>query len=122
MDTLKQEQKVQIKDSEQSGLEIPRLLTKNIENPLEAVEYENRNCSIYGSDGKLVFEMKNCKIPKKWSQVAADIMISKYFRKAGVPQYDDNGNIKMDSNGKIELGPEKTATTGWMLEILGSKI
>ncbi len=109
MDTLKQEQKVQIKDSEQSGLEIPRLLTKNIENPLEAVEYENRNCSIYGSDGKLVFEMKNCKIPKRWSQVAADIMISKYFRKAGVPQYDDNGNIKMDSNGKIELGPEKTA-------------
>ncbi len=35
--------------------------------------------------------MKDAEIPASWSQVASDIMVSKYFRKAGVPQVDAAG-------------------------------
>ena len=52
--------------------------------------------------------MKDFDVPKKWSQNAGHIMISKYARKAGVPQYDENGKILKDKNGKTVLGPEKS--------------
>ena len=35
--------------------------------------------------------MEDAEIPASWSQVAADIMVSKYFRKAGVPRVDGRG-------------------------------
>ena len=40
------------------------------------------------------------------AQVATDIMVSKYFRKAGVPQLDADGNELKDENGERVLGPD----------------
>ena len=39
--------------------------------------------------------MQDVKVPEDWSQVAVDILVQKYFRKAGVPQ-DDRGNPLVD--------------------------
>ena len=33
-----------------------------------------------------MFSAKNIEIPEGWSQVAADVLAQKYFRKAGVPK------------------------------------
>ncbi|MFW6074922.1 MAG: LAGLIDADG family homing endonuclease, partial [Chloroflexota bacterium] len=41
--------------------------------------------------------------------VATDIMVSKYFRKAGVPQFDAEGNPILDADGEPVLGPERSA-------------
>jgi ribonucleoside-diphosphate reductase alpha chain len=35
--------------------------------------------------------MKDAEVPETWSQLATDIMVSKYFRKAGVPQRGSDG-------------------------------
>jgi len=48
----------------------------------------------------VVFEMRDAEIPKPWSQLATDIMVSKYFRKAGVSQKDESGNLLRDKEGK----------------------
>ena len=54
--------------------------------------------------------MNDAEIPSQWSQLATDIMVSKYFRKAGVPQNDPStGSPLRDSNGNIVTGPEKSA-------------
>ena len=53
--------------------------------PLDQVEYEKRASVITNPDGSVVFEAKEAEVPKGWSQLATDILISKYFRKAGVP-------------------------------------
>jgi ribonucleoside-diphosphate reductase alpha chain len=53
--------------------------------------------------------MNDAEIPRQWSQLATDIMVSKYFRKAGVPQTDSDGNPLRDPNGNIVTGPEKSA-------------
>jgi hypothetical protein len=37
------------------------------------------------SDGSVVFQMHDIEVPAEWSQLATDIVVSKYFRKAGVP-------------------------------------
>jgi ribonucleoside-diphosphate reductase alpha chain len=91
------------------GLTINRHFTKMGESPLDSIEYEARSCSIKSPQGEIIFEMKNCEIPKTWSQVASDIMISKYFRKAGVPQHDNQGNPILDQNGQQVLGAEQSA-------------
>ena len=90
------------------GLKIPRMFTKTGENPLDVAEYTLRTSTIRNPDGSVVFELKDIEVPKGWSQVATDILSQKYFRKAGVPQTDENGMPKLDENGKPVLGSERS--------------
>ncbi len=66
------------------GLSVERKLTKAGEDPLEAVDYVLRDSQITNSDGSVVFELKGAEVPGDWSQLATDIAVSKYFRKAGI--------------------------------------
>jgi ribonucleoside-diphosphate reductase alpha chain len=91
------------------GLIISRFFTTPDVDPLEDVEYVKRDCRITRQDGSIVFEMKDFKTPKSWSQNASDIMASKYARKAGVPQVDENGKVIKDKKGKPVLGAEHGA-------------
>ncbi|MCE9625230.1 MAG: vitamin B12-dependent ribonucleotide reductase [Deltaproteobacteria bacterium] len=67
------------------GLKITRRHTEAGKDPLESIAYEYRTSVITNPDGSVVFKMDNAEIPKGWSQLATDIIVSKYFRKAGVP-------------------------------------
>src|SRR6202451_4913287 len=84
-----------------SNMRITRRFTKSGQNALDSVEYEKRTSRITNPDGSVVFEMNDAEIPKNWSQLATDIMVSKYFRKAGVPQRDEAGNPLRDAGGNI---------------------
>jgi ribonucleoside-diphosphate reductase alpha chain len=71
-----------------TGLRIQRryaLEGKTANDVLDELEYEKRSCVIAEPDGKVVFQLKDVEVPKNWSQLATDIIASKYFRKAGVP-------------------------------------
>jgi len=91
------------------GLTINRFFTTPGKDPLKEIEYIKRDCRITKQDGSVVFEMKDFKTPKSWSQNAHDIIASKYARKAGVPQRDENGRIIKDKNGNPVLGSENGA-------------
>jgi ribonucleoside-diphosphate reductase alpha chain len=91
------------------GLRIERRFTTEGESPYDTVEWSKRDSRITNPDGSVVFEMNDAEIPAGWSQVAADIMVSKYFRKAGVPQVDDDGTPLVESDGTPILGPERSA-------------
>ncbi|MFO7700888.1 MAG: vitamin B12-dependent ribonucleotide reductase, partial [Acidimicrobiia bacterium] len=91
------------------GLEIQRRFTTEGTSPYDTVEWSKRDSRITNPDGSIVFEMTAAEVPASWSQVAADIMVSKYFRKAGVPQVDDQGNAIVDDEGRPVLGPERSA-------------
>ncbi len=91
------------------GLRIPRRFSEEGKSPYDMVEYEKRTSIIREPDGTVVFEMKDLEIPKNWSQVATDIIAQKYFRKAGVPQYSENGTPKLNADGSPVLGSETSA-------------
>jgi len=57
------------------------------DDPFEGIEWETRTATI-GEPENPVFKMEGVEAPKEWSQRATDIVASKYFRKAGVPQPD----------------------------------
>ncbi len=67
------------------GLGIARKLTDKSVDPLDAVDWVQRKSVITNTDGSVVFEMTSAEVPESWSQLATDIVVSKYFRKAGVP-------------------------------------
>ncbi len=66
-------------------MRVSRRLTEPDVNPLDPIEYEKRSSVITNPDGSVVFEMREVEVPRGWSQLATDIVVSKYFRKAGVP-------------------------------------
>lgn len=90
------------------GLEIKRHFTAAGKDPLNDVLYESRSCKIVNPDGTTVFEAKDVEVPKNWSRVATDILISKYLRKSGVPQFDIQGIAIKGKDGAPKLGGEQS--------------
>ena len=68
----------------QGGLKLERFFT-GAGNGLDQIEMIKRSSAIVNTDGSVVFKMDDIEVPKGWSQLATDILVSKYFRKAGVP-------------------------------------
>jgi ribonucleoside-diphosphate reductase alpha chain len=62
------------------GLSVERHFTRAGEDPFDSVEWELRNASIGDEKGALVFEQRDVEIPKSWSQLATNVVVSKYFR------------------------------------------
>jgi ribonucleoside-diphosphate reductase alpha chain len=89
-------------------MKITRRFTKAGVDVFSTVEWAKRTSRIMHTDGSVVFEMKDAEIPADWSQLATDIVVSKYFRKAGVPQVDAAGQPILDENGKPKTGPERS--------------
>jgi len=71
--------------SKKSGLIFNRVYTKPDVHPFDMVTWEKRKSSIKEADGSIVFEADDVEVPSSWSQLATDILASKYLRKAGVP-------------------------------------
>ena len=88
-------------------MKINRRFTDGKRDVFSTIEWTTRTSKIHNSDGSVVFEMNDAEIPKEWSQLATDIVVSKYFRKAGVPQFDQDG-VPVVKDGKPVFGPEKS--------------
>ncbi len=88
-------------------MKINRRFTDGKRDVFSMVEWTTRTSKIHNADGSVVFEMTDAEIPKEWSQLATDIVVSKYFRKAGVPQFDQDGLPKVH-DGAPMFGPERS--------------
>ena len=51
----------------------------DVADPLETVEWETRTSQIQGEGGEVLFEQTNCEVPSFWSQLATNVICSKYF-------------------------------------------
>ncbi len=76
------------------GLHVSRYFTHARVNPLDEVKYVKRNSVITNPDGSVVFQMDDVEVPESWSQLATDILVSKYFRKRGVPKIERESSIR----------------------------
>jgi ribonucleoside-diphosphate reductase alpha chain len=66
-------------------MRIARRYTAEGISPYAGIEFQTAKCEIRNPDGSLVFELETCELPASWSQVAADILAKKYFRRTGIP-------------------------------------
>ncbi len=66
-------------------MKIERKFTHAGNDAYASIEFTLTSSEIRNPNGKVVFHLENVEVPKSWSQVAADVIAQKYFRKAGVP-------------------------------------
>jgi ribonucleoside-diphosphate reductase alpha chain len=90
-------------------MKVERRFTNAGADPYADIQFVKRSTEIRNTDGSLVFEMDDVQVPENWSQVAVDVLVQKYFRKAGVPQLDADGNPIFDEKGNPITGPERNA-------------
>jgi ribonucleoside-diphosphate reductase alpha chain len=62
------------------AFQLGRFFTRAGVDPYSTVEWERRSAIISGEKGEVVFEQHDVEIPKSWSQLATNVVVSKYFR------------------------------------------
>jgi len=73
------------------GLQVERRFSKPGTHPFEAIEWERRNAVIANEKGETVFTQEDVEVPASWSQLATNVVVSKYFRGLqGTPQRESS--------------------------------
>ena len=79
------------KKESQSGLEFKRHFSTEGVNPYDRLEWTTREAIITNERGEPVFQQKDVEIPVTWSQMATNVVVSKYFRGTlGTPQRENS--------------------------------
>src|SRR5271154_2499858 len=66
-------------------MRIERYYTQPGVSPYDLIPFATTKSEIRNPDGSVVFSLQGVEVPSAWSQVAADVLAQKYFRKAGIP-------------------------------------
>ncbi len=66
-------------------MRIERHYTQPGVSPYDLIPFATTKSEIRNPDGSVVFSLEGVEVPAAWSQVAADVLAQKYFRKAGIP-------------------------------------
>ena len=95
-------------------MRINRHFTVENHSPYEGIAFRQAVSEIRNPDGSIVFHQDGIDVPEDWSQVAADVLAQKNFRKAGVtkalkPVAEDN--VPQFLWRKAANGPETTGET-----------
>jgi ribonucleoside-diphosphate reductase alpha chain len=61
------------------GLHIERVFSSEDTHPFDEIAWETRTAAIKSSDGDVIFEQKDVDVPAQWSQLATNVVASKYF-------------------------------------------
>ncbi len=63
----------------------------HVADPFDTVEWETRSAAIKDENGEVLFEQTDCEIPATWSQLATNVVVSKYF-------YGENGTPERETS------------------------
>jgi ribonucleoside-diphosphate reductase alpha chain len=69
-----------VEEKRAPGLRFERFFTRPGVHPFDEVRWELRVASISGERGEVIFEQKDVEVPEFWSQLATNVVASKYFR------------------------------------------
>jgi len=68
------------KETKLGGITVDRFFTRAGVDVYDTCEWETRSAVISNERGDIVFEQKDVEMPKFWSQMATNVVVSKYFR------------------------------------------
>jgi len=63
-----------------AGVKFPRKLTRPGRDPFDEVEWKKRSAAIANEKGEVIFRQDDIEAPEPWSQIAVNVVASKYFR------------------------------------------
>jgi ribonucleoside-diphosphate reductase alpha chain len=77
--------------------------------PFDTVEWDLRDAQIKDENGELLFEQTGCEVPASWSQLAANVVVSKYF-------YGENGTSEREQSVRQLIHRVTRTIADWGLE------
>jgi ribonucleoside-diphosphate reductase alpha chain len=89
-----------------NGRHFSRCFTTKDRHPFEAVEWELRECSITNDRGELVFRQHEVEAPSFWSQMATNVVASKYL-------YGEPGTPERETGIRRLIQRVVTTIAGW---------
>jgi ribonucleoside-diphosphate reductase alpha chain len=60
-------------------MEVPRVFSTEGVSPFDQIDWELRTAEIKDERGRAIFQQVDCEIPRGWSQLATNVVVSKYF-------------------------------------------
>jgi ribonucleoside-diphosphate reductase alpha chain len=94
------------KETRGGGIEVERFYTKPGVDVYDTCEWELRTAVITNESGAVVFEQKDVEMPKFWSQMATNVVVSKYFR-------GHIGEPSRETSVRQLIGRVVRTITGW---------
>jgi ribonucleoside-diphosphate reductase alpha chain len=91
------------------GLHFDRVFSTAGVDPFSQVEWDLRTAAIKDEKGKVIFEQTDCEFPKNWSQLATNVVASKYF-------YGENGTPERERSVRQLVNRVSRTMTDWGLE------
>lgn len=91
------------------GLRFDRVFSIKGQDPFAQVEWELRTAAIKDEKGKVIFEQTDCEFPKNWSQLATNVVASKYF-------YGENGTAEREKSVRQLVHRVSRTMTDWGIE------
>ncbi|MBN1909704.1 MAG: hypothetical protein JW818_08195, partial [Pirellulales bacterium] len=89
------------------GLKIDQVFCPaDASDPFETVQWDLRTAAIKGEGGDVLFEQENCEIPADWSQLATNVVVSKYF-------YGENGTPQREKSVRALIHRVCRTITDW---------
>ncbi len=61
------------------GMAVPRVFSTEGLSPFDQVDWELRTAEIKDERGRAFFQQIDCEVPRNWSQLATNVVVSKYF-------------------------------------------
>jgi len=93
-----------------NGLRIDtRFCPGQVNDPFDTVEWEVRKAAIKGENGEVLFEQTNCEMPSTWSQLATNVVVSKYF-------YGENGTPEREYSVRQLIHRVTRTIADWGIE------
>jgi ribonucleoside-diphosphate reductase alpha chain len=94
------------KETTGGGIGVDRFFTRSGVDVYDTCEWELRSALITNERGDVVFEQKDVEMPKFWSQMATNVVVSKYFR-------GHLGTPDRESSVRQLIGRVVRTITGW---------
>jgi ribonucleoside-diphosphate reductase alpha chain len=60
-------------------MEVPRVFSTEGVSPFDQIDWDFRTAEIKDERGRAIFQQTDCEIPRGWSQLATNVVVSKYF-------------------------------------------
>lgn len=71
--------KVNGKQNATKGMRFEHFFSKDGVHPFDDIKWEKRDARIVDANDQIIFEQKEVEVPKFWSQIATNVVVSKYF-------------------------------------------
>ena len=85
---------------------VPRVFSTEGVSPFDQVDWEIRTAEIKDEKGRLIFQQVDCEIPRAWSQLATNVVASKYF-------YGELGTAERETSVRQLVNRVTRTITDW---------